>query len=88
MGFSVANWSWSLSIATNRAYRNSTDVRENRQPKRSLTGSSRFCLQPRYRSVVNTDTWTKQELNLFQFAAIHTDPIERGASGGIILNNQ
>ena len=52
-------------------YRNSTDVRENRQPKRSLMGSSRFCLQPRYRSVVHHGHMTKPELNLLQFAAIH-----------------
>lgn len=40
----------------NRPYRESTVVRANRQPKRSFTGFSRFCLQPRYRSVVSTDT--------------------------------
>jgi hypothetical protein len=35
------------SIVDNRPYRKPTDVRAKRQPKRSFTGSSRFCLQPR-----------------------------------------
>jgi hypothetical protein len=34
------------STVANRAYRESTPP-ENRQPKRSFTGSSKFCLQPR-----------------------------------------
>jgi len=45
-----------FSIRDNRAYRKSTDALEYKGPKRSFTGSSRFCLQPRYRSVVRTET--------------------------------
>src|SRR5437667_40752 len=34
--------------------------------KRSFTGLPRFCLQPRYRSVVCTEYMPQQELNLLQ----------------------
>lgn len=47
-----------FSTVVNRPYRESRLV-ENRQPKRSFTGSSRFCLQPRYRSVVRTEACLK-----------------------------
>jgi len=42
-------------MAASRPYRESTVPAANNRPNRSFTGSSRFCLQPRYRSMVRTD---------------------------------
>jgi hypothetical protein len=36
----------------------------------SFTGSSRFCLHPRYRSVVRTEACPRRKLSLFQFASV------------------
>jgi hypothetical protein len=45
----------SRSTVAIRPYRTSTVLAANKHPNRSFTGSSRFCLQPRYRSVMSTD---------------------------------
>ena len=49
-------WSGFLRLECSpQPYRSSTGLSAHKHPNRSFTGSSRFCLQPRYRSVVRTD---------------------------------
>jgi len=54
----------------NRPYRESTSP-ENRQPKRSFTGSSNFCLHSEVAFCCQDGGVTEKKLYLLQFAAVH-----------------